>query len=137
MNERERLLTTFLEIELPNPDDFLKIKETLTRIGLTSKNQKVLTQTAHILHKRGRYYIVHFLELFSLDNRNTNFSKEDEQRRNRIAALLQEWGLLKIKHPERFSDMIPLNRLKIINYEEKYDWELRSMYSIGKKFHQQ
>lgn len=137
MNERERLLTTFLEIELPNPDDFLKIKETLTRIGLTSKNQKVLTQTAHILHKKGRYYIVHFLELFSLDNRNTNFSKEDEQRRNRIAALLQEWGLLKIKHPERFSDMIPLNRLKIINYEEKYDWELRSMYSIGKKFHQQ
>lgn len=137
MNERERLLTTFLEIELPNPDDFLKIKETLTRIGLTSKNQKVLTQTAHILHKKGRYYIVHFLELFNLDNRNTNFSKEDEQRRNRIAALLQEWGLLKIKHPERFSDMIPLNRLKIINYEEKYDWELRSMYSIGKKFHQQ
>lgn len=137
MNERERLLTTFLEIEPPNPDDFLKIKETLTRIGLTSKNQKVLTQTAHILHKKGRYYIVHFLELFSLDNRNTNFSKEDEQRRNRIAALLQEWGLLKIKHPERFSDMIPLNRLKIINYEEKYDWELRSMYSIGKKFHQQ
>ena len=137
MNERERLLTTFLEIELPNPDDFLKIKETLTRIGLTSKNQKVLTQTAHILHKKGRYYIVHFLELFSLDNRNTNFSKEDEQRRNRIAALLQEWGLLKIKHPERFSDMIPLNRLKIINYEEKYDWELRSMYSIGKKFRQQ
>lgn len=137
MNERERLLTTFLEIELPKPDDFLKIKETLTRIGLTSKNQKVLTQTAHILHKKGRYYIVHFLELFSLDNRNTNFSKEDEQRRNRIAALLQEWGLLKIKHPERFSDMIPLNRLKIINYEEKYDWELRSMYSIGKKFHQQ
>ena len=137
MNERERLLTTFLEIELPKPDDFLKIKETLTRIGLTSKNQKVLTQTAHILHKKGRYYIVHFLELFSLDNRNTNFSKEDEQRRNRIAALLQEWGLLKIKHPERFSDMIPLNRLKIINYEEKYDWELRSMYSIGKKFRQQ
>jgi hypothetical protein len=127
-------LSKFLEIELKEQDDFLKVRETLTRIGVSSRKEKVLYQSCHILHKQGRYYLVHFKELFLLDNKPSNLSENDIQRRNAIADLLEEWGLLKILNPDIMEDNIaPIHQIKIISFKEKDEWELITKYNIGKK----
>ena len=123
-----------VECTLAEPDDFLKIRETLTRIGVASRKDKTLYQSCHILHKQGRYYIVHFKELFILDGKPTNFSENDQARRNTIANLLVEWSLIKLVNPEQTSTLIvPLNQLKILAYKEKEEWELTAKYNIGNK----
>ena len=123
-----------VECTLAEPDDFLKIRETLTRIGVASRRDKTLFQSCHILHKQGGYYIVHFKELFILDGKPTNFSENDQARRNTIANLLVEWSLIKLVNPEQTSTLIvPLNQLKILAYKEKEEWELTAKYNIGNK----
>lgn len=123
-----------VEIEFTEPDNFLKIKETLTRIGIASRKEKKLFQSCHILHKKGRYAILHFKELFILDGKENNFSDEDEARRNTIVNLLEEWELLDVVNPEQTEDPIaPLNQIKIISHKEKDLWELATKYNIGKK----
>tara|TARA_B100000287_G_C20373783_1_gene678768 strand:+ start:350 stop:763 length:414 start_codon:yes stop_codon:yes gene_type:complete len=123
-----------LEITLPKEDDFLKVKETLTRIGVSSRKEKKLWQSCHILHKRGKYYIVHFKELFALDGLPTNLSDEDIGRRNTIANLLEEWELLEVVDPEKSEDpLTPISKIKILPYREKDEWELCPKYHIGKK----
>lgn len=130
MNLVERLV----EVELPNDESFLKIKETLTRIGIASRKDKKLYQSCHILHKQGKYYIVHFKELFMLDGKINNFSEEDQARRNTIINLLEEWGLTKVKNASQIEDPVaPLSQIKILPYKEKDEWELVAKYSIGKK----
>ena len=125
---------SMLEVTLPEPDNFLKIKETLTRIGIASRKEKKLYQSCHILHKQGRYYIVHFKELFALDGKPSNLTENDVQRRNAIAKLLEEWGLVKILNPILMKDNIaPLHQIKIISFKEKDDWQLITKYNIGKK----
>jgi len=127
-------LTKFIEVTLVQQDDFLKVRETLTRIGVSSRKEKVLYQSCHILHKQGRYYIVHFKELFALDGKPSNISENDIQRRNAIAKLLEEWGLVKIMNPILLKDnMAPLHQIKIISFKEKNDWQLVTKYNIGKK----
>jgi len=122
----------FLEIHLKEDDDFLKVKETLTRIGVSSKREKKLYQSCHIFHKKGRYYIVHFKELFSLDGLPTNISENDIARRNTIASLLEEWGLVKIVNTQKSeSPQVSLAQIKILPYREKEDWELVPKYHIG------
>ena len=126
--------TKFIEVSLNEQDDFLKVRETLTRIGVSSRKEKVLYQSCHILHKQGRYYIVHFKELFALDGKPSNITENDIQRRNAIADLLEEWGLVKILNPKLLEDnMAPLHQIKIISFKEKDDWELIAKYNIGKK----
>lgn len=125
--------TDMVEITLNEPDDFLKVRETLTRIGVASRKEKKLYQSCHILHKKGKYYIVHFKELFSLDGKNTNLSVNDLQRRNRIAQLLSDWGLISIVNASSISDIAPLNQIKVISYKDKDEWTLESKYNIGKK----
>jgi len=123
-----------VEIKLRSAEDFLKIRETLTRIGVASRRDKVLFQSCHILHKQGRYYIVHFKELFALDGKPTNFSDEDRARRNTITNLLAEWELVDIVNTERTNDIVaPLNQIKIIAHKEKNEWKLEAKYNIGKK----
>ena len=123
-----------IEVRLPSTEDFLKIRETLTRIGVASRRDKVLFQSCHILHKQGRYYIVHFKELFALDGKPTNFSDEDIARRNTIVNLLAEWDLIEIVNSERTQNPIaPLNQIKIIAHKEKNEWKLEAKYNIGKK----
>ena len=123
-----------LEIRLKNEDDFLKVKETLTRIGVASRKDRTLYQSCHILHKRGKYYIVHFKELFALDGKSTDFEENDLGRRNSIARLLEEWDLVEIVNPEQSEyPLAPLSQIKIISYREKDDWELTAKYNIGKK----
>ena len=123
-----------VECTLAEPDDFLKIRETLTRIGVASRKDKTLFQSCHILHKQGRYYIVHFKELFILDGKPTNFSENDQARRNTIANLLVEWNLIKLVNPEQTSTLVvPLNQLKILAYKEKDEWVLTAKYNIGNK----
>ena len=123
-----------IECTIDEPDDFLKIRETLTRIGVASRKDKTLFQSCHILHKQGRYYIVHFKELFALDGKPTNFSENDQARRNTIANLLAEWGLIKLVDSNRTSEQtVPLNQLKILAYKEKDEWELTAKYNIGSK----
>ena len=123
-----------IECTIDEPDDFLKIRETLTRIGVASRKDKTLFQSCHILHKQGRYYIVHFKELFALDGKPTNFSENDQARRNTIANLLSEWGLIKLVDSNRTSELtVPLNQLKILAYKEKDEWELTAKYNIGSK----
>jgi|TARA_R110000868_G_scaffold355049_1_gene616318 hypothetical protein len=127
-------LTNFVEIKLVEQDDFLKVKETLTRIGVSSRKEKVLYQSCHILHKQGQYYIVHFKELFMLDGKPSNISENDIQRRNAIAKLLEEWGLVTIVNPSIIGENIaPLYQIKIISFREKDDWQLTAKYNIGKK----
>ncbi len=127
-------LSKFVEITLNEQDDFLKVRETLTRIGVSSRKEKVLYQSCHILHKQGKYYITHFKELFALDGKPSNISENDIQRRNAIANLLEEWGLVKILNPELMKDNIaPLHQVKIISFKEKDDWNLITKYNIGKK----
>jgi len=123
-----------VECTLAEPDDFLKIRETLTRIGVASRKDKTLYQSCHILHKQGRYYIVHFKELFILDGKPTNYSENDQARRNTIANLLAEWSLIKLVDTEKTSTLVvPLNQLKILSYKEKDEWVLTAKYNIGNK----
>ncbi len=130
-------LNKFVEVTLNEQDDFLKVRETLTRIGVSSRKEKVLYQSCHILHKQGLYYIVHFKELFALDGKPSNISENDIQRRNAIANLLEEWGLVKIINRKLLEDNIaPIHQIKIISFKEKDDWELVAKYNIGKKLHE-
>jgi hypothetical protein len=122
-----------IEVTLAKPDDFLKVKETLTRIGISSKKEKKLFITCHILHKRGKYYIVHFKELFLLDGKEANFTLEDVARRNKIIALLQEWKLLSVMDNATITNQSTMSAIKIVPYREKKDWELISKYQLGKK----
>ena len=120
-----------LEVSLKEPDDFLKVRETLTRIGVASRKERKLYQSCHILHKRGKYYIVHFKELFALDGKPTNITSNDVQRRNRIAKLLSDWGLIEIS--TEVTDLAPLNQIKVLSFKDKGEWTLESKYNIGKK----
>ena len=122
-----------VEISLREPDDFLKVRETLTRIGVASRKEKRLYQSCHILHKKGKYYIVHFKELFALDRKTTNLSLNDLQRRNRIVQLLSDWELITVLKVEQIEDVAPLNQIKVISYKDKPEWILESKYNIGKK----
>ena len=122
-----------VEVVLSEPDDFLKVRETLTRIGVASRKEKKIYQSCHILHKQGKYYIVHFKELFALDGKNTNFSLNDFQRRNRIAQLLSDWGLISVVNKEKIEDLAPLNQIKVLAFRDKEAWTLESKYNIGRK----
>ena len=124
-----------VEVTLNEPDDFLKVRETLTRIGVASRKERKIYQSCHILHKQGRYFIVHFKELFALDGKNTNLSLNDVQRRNRIVQLLVDWGLVSIsaESKEKISDLAPLNQIKVLSFKEKGEWTLESKYNIGRK----
>ena len=122
-----------VEVLLNEPDDFLKVRETLTRIGVASRKEKKLYQSCHILHKQGRYYIVHFKELFALDGKHANLTVNDIQRRNRIARLLLDWGLINIVNEDLILDIAPLNQIKVLPFKEKHDWILEQKYNIGKK----
>jgi hypothetical protein len=127
--------TDMVEVVLNEPDDFLKVRETLTRIGVASRKERKLYQSCHILHKQGKYFIVHFKELFALDGKNTNLSLNDVQRRNRIIQLLVDWGLIVISSisQEKITDLAPLNQIKVLSYKEKGEWTLESKYNIGRK----
>ena len=122
-----------VEVSLSEPDDFLKVRETLTRIGVASRKEKKLYQSCHILHKQGKYYIVHFKELFALDGKKANLSDNDVQRRNRIIQLLSDWGLVSIAKKESVTDVAPLSQIKVLSFKEKGEWTLESKYNIGKK----
>ena len=122
-----------VEVLLNEPDDFLKVRETLTRIGVASRKEKKLYQSCHILNNQGKYYIVHFKELFALDGKKANLSLNDVQRRNRIVQLLGDWGLVSINSKESIADVAPLSQIKVLSYKEKGDWTLESKYNIGKK----
>ena len=122
-----------VEVLLSEPDDFLKVRETLTRIGVASRKEKKLYQSCHILHKQGKYYIVHFKELFALDGKKANLSVNDILRRNRIVALLSDWGLVGVLKSDSINDIAPLNQIKVISYKDKGDWVLETKYNIGKK----
>tara|TARA_B100000965_G_scaffold218240_1_gene182638 strand:- start:473 stop:901 length:429 start_codon:yes stop_codon:yes gene_type:complete len=122
-----------VEVSLRQPDDFLKVRETLTRIGVASRKEKKLFQSCHILHKKGKYYIVHFKELFALDGKHANITTNDVERRNRITKLLSDWGLVEIVTESKLGELAPLNQIKVISYKEKGEWNLESKYNIGKK----
>ena len=122
-----------IEVSLNEPDDFLKVRETLTRIGVASRKERKLYQSCHILHKQGRYYIVHFKELFALDGKKANLSLNDVQRRNRIVQLLSDWGLITITNPDSVVDVAPLSQIKVLSHKDKGGWTLESKYNIGKK----
>ena len=122
-----------LEVQLKEPDDFLKVRETLTRIGVASRKDKKLFQSCHILHKQGRYFIVHFKELFALDGKFANFSENDIERRNTIAQLLSDWGLITILNKENAEIKAPLSQIKVLAFKDKSDWDLQAKYNIGKK----
>ena len=122
-----------LEVTINKPDDFLKVRETLTRIGVASRKDKTLFQSCHILHKQGKYFIVHFKELFALDGKKATLIENDVQRRNTIAILLQDWNLLTIVKPEDATNKAPLSQIKIIAFKEKNEWNLQAKYNIGKK----
>jgi hypothetical protein len=136
MEQNERYIdletTDLLEVTLQKPDDFLKVRETLTRIGVSSRAEKKLWQSCHILHKKGKYYIVHFKEMFALDDLPTSINTEDTGRRNTIACLLEEWGLVKIVDKAKITDKVPLNKIKILPFKEKGEWELCPKYHIGR-----
>ena len=122
-----------VEVILNEPDDFLKVRETLTRIGVASRKEKKIYQSCHILHKQGRYYLVHFKELFALDGKHANLTLNDVQRRNRIAQLLADWGLITIVDVSKIQDIAPLNQIKVLSYKDKNDWFLETKYNIGSK----
>ena len=122
-----------VEVVLGEPDDFLKVRETLTRIGVASRKEKKIYQSCHILHKQGRYYLVHFKELFALDGKHANLTANDVQRRNRIAQLLADWGLVTIVDSNKIKDIAPLNQIKVLAYKDKGDWILETKYNIGSK----
>ena len=122
-----------VEVLLNEPDDFLKVRETLTRIGVASRKEKKIYQSCHILHKQGRYFLVHFKELFALDGKHANLTSNDVQRRNRIAQLLADWGLISIVDADKIQDIAPLNQIKVLAYIDKGDWILETKYNIGSK----
>ena len=122
-----------VEVQLNEPDDFLKVRETLTRIGVASRKEQKLYQSCHILHKQGRYFIVHFKELFALDGKHANLTANDIQRRNRITQLLSDWGLIEVVKAESIADIAPLNQIKVLSFKEKDKWTLETKYNIGKK----
>jgi len=122
-----------VEVTLNEPDDFLKVRETLTRIGVASRKEKKIYQSCHILHKQGRYFLVHFKELFALDGKHANLTTNDVQRRNRIAQLLVDWGLVGIVNADSIQDVAPLNQIKVLSYKDKGDWILETKYNIGSK----
>ena len=122
-----------IEVTLNEPDDFLKVRETLTRIGVASRKEKKIYQSCHILHKQGRYYLVHFKELFALDGKHANLTSNDVQRRNRIAQLLADWGLVGVVDVVRIQDIAPLNQIKVLSYKDKGDWILETKDNIGAK----
>jgi hypothetical protein len=122
-----------VEVILNEPDDFLKVRETLTRIGVASRKEKKIYQSCHILHKQGRYYLVHFKELFALDGKQANLTVNDVQRRNRIAQLIADWGLVTIVDASKIADIAPLNQIKVLSYKDKGDWILETKYNIGSK----
>ena len=122
-----------VEVTLNEPDDFLKVRETLTRIGVASRKEKKIYQSCHILHKQGRYYLVHFKELFALDGKHANLTQNDVQRRNRIAQLLADWGLIGIVDADKIQDIAPLNQIKVLAYRDKSEWILETKYNIGSK----
>ena len=122
-----------VEVVLGEPDDFLKVRETLTRIGVASRKEKKIYQSCHILHKQGRYYLVHFKELFALDGKHANLTLNDVQRRNRIVQLLSDWGLIGVVNAEQIADLAPLNQIKVLAFKEKGEWTLESKYNIGRK----
>ena len=122
-----------VEVSLGEPDDFLKVRETLTRIGVASRKEKKLYQSCHILHKQGRYFIVHFKELFALDGKRANLTVNDVQRRNRITQLLADWGLIRILNVDNIADIAPLNQIKVLSFKDKGDWILETKYNIGRK----
>ena len=122
-----------VEVVLNEPDDFLKVRETLTRIGVASRKEKKIYQSCHILHKQGRYFIVHFKELFALDGKHANLTVNDVQRRNRIVRLLADWGLITVVKEDSVTDIAPLNQIKVLAYKDKGDWILEQKYNIGKK----
>jgi hypothetical protein len=124
---------SMLEVSLKEPDDFLKVRETLTRIGVASRKDKKLFQSCHILHKQGRYFIVHFKELFALDGKHSNLSDNDIQRRNTITQLLADWGLISMISPDVANDKAPLSQIKVIAFKDKANWTLETKYNIGKK----
>jgi len=122
-----------VEVILNEPDDFLKVRETLTRIGVASRKEKKIYQSCHILHKQGRYFLVHFKELFALDGKHANLTVNDVQRRNRIVQLLADWGLIVIVDPKKIQDIAPLNQIKVLSYKDKDEWILETKYNIGAK----
>ena len=122
-----------VEVTLNEPDDFLKVRETLTRIGVASRKEKKIYQSCHILHKQGRYFLVHFKELFALDGKHANLTSNDVQRRNRIAQLLADWGLVGVVDSVKIQDIAPLNQIKVLSYKDKADWILETKYNIGSK----
>ena len=122
-----------VEISLNEPDDFLKVRETLTRIGVASRKEKKIYQSCHILHKQGRYFLAHFKELFALDGKHANLTSNDIQRRNRIAQLLSDWGLVEVLNTDQIKDIAPLNQIKVLAYRDKGDWILETKYNIGSK----
>ena len=126
-------LDEMVEVSLKQDEDFLKVRETLTRIGIASRRDRKLYQSCHILHKQGRYYIVHFKELFALDGKRTNFTLNDLQRRNRIAQLLSDWGLVSVVESDNIEDVAPLNQIKVLSFKDKDEWTLESKYNIGRK----
>ena len=127
-------IAEMVEVRLKNPEDFLKIRKTLTRIGVASRKEQTLYQSCHILHKQRRYFIVHFKELFALDGKPTNFAEEDEMRRNTIVNLLEEWGLVEIVNSDMTKDKVaPISQIKVLSHKEKDDWILEAKYTIGKK----
>ena len=134
-NEIQWKQSDMVEVTLGEPDDFLKVRETLTRIGVASRKEKKIYQSCHILHKQGKYYIVHFKELFALDGKNTNLSLNDIQRRNRIVQLLLDWGLVTTNSisKDKIADLAPLNQIKVLSFKEKNEWRLESKYNIGRK----
>ena len=135
MNELDNVWQpeSMLEVQLKEPDDFLKVRETLTRIGVASRKDKKLFQSCHILHKQGRYFIVHFKELFALDGKQANFSENDAERRNTIAQLLSDWGLISILNKTVAEKKAPLSQIKVLSFKEKNEWDLQAKYNIGKK----
>lgn len=127
------LIDSFVEVRLKHPDDFLKICETLTRIGVSATTGRRLYQTCHLLHKRGGYYLVHFKEMLALDGNATNYSIDDQRRRNRIANLLEQWNLLSVVEPDKTADQADMAKIKVIPYSEKRNWDLQQKYRIGTK----
>ena len=132
-NEIQWKQSDMVEVTLGEPDDFLKVRETLTRIGVASRKEKKIYQSCHILHKQGKYYIVHFKELFALDGKKTNLTNNDVQRRNRIAQLLSDWGLVTVIEKTSIEDIAPLNQIKVLSFKDKDEWTLESKYNIGRK----
>ena len=124
---------SMLEVTLKQPDDFLKIRETLTRIGVASRKDKILLQSCHILHKQGKYYITHFKELFALDGKNSTLTENDIQRRNTIALLLQDWNLIEVVNASLVENKAPLSQIKVLPFKEKNEWNMVAKYNIGKK----